>query len=92
MQKVKHPKTEQMVTPAVYATMWNLSTTEESNDQGTWGNYQVSKVDLVNSRDLLQEAKAFRESIMAGEVKAAADPEHTSTGSSQNESDNDIPF
>lgn len=92
MQKVKHPKTEQMVTPAVYATMWNLSTTEESNDQGTWGNYQVSKVDLVNSRDLLQEAKAFRESIMAGEVKAAADPDHTSTGSSSVDGDNEIPF
>ena len=66
MQKVKHPKTGAMVTPAVYATMWKLSTTEETNDQGTWGNYQVSKVNLVNSRDLLQEAKAFRESIMAG--------------------------
>ena len=92
MQKVKHPKTEQMVTPAVYATMWNLSTIEESNDQGTWGNYTVSKVDLVNSRDLLQEAKAFRESIMAGEVKAAADPEHTSTGSSSVDGDNEIPF
>jgi hypothetical protein len=92
MQKVKHPKSGQMVTPAVYATVWRISTTEESNDQGTWGNYQVAKEGLVSSRDLLMEAKAFRESIMAGEVKAAADPEHTSTGSSQNESDNDIPF
>jgi len=36
------------------------------------------------------EAKAFRESIMAGEVKAAADPEHTSTGNSGSEED--IPF
>lgn len=90
MQKVKHPKNGAMVTPAVYATMWRLSTTEESNDQGTWGNYSVAKVDLVSNRDLLMEAKAFRESIMAGEVKAAADPEHTSTVRSG--SDEDIPF
>ena len=92
MQKVKHPKTEQMVTPAVYATMWRLTTTEESNDQGTWNNYTVAKENLVSNRDLLMEAKAFRESIMAGEVKAAADPDHTSTGSSSVDGDNEIPF
>ena len=89
MQKVKHPKTGAMVTPAVYATMWKLSTTEETNDQGTWGNYQVSKVNLVNSRDLLMEAKAFRESIMAGEVKAVKEPD--SHDGSVDE-DNEIPF
>jgi len=82
MQKIKHPKTGAMVTPAVYATMWRLSTIEESNDQGTWGNYQIAKESLVTDRDLLMEAKAFRESIMAGEVKAAKDPEQ----------DDDIPF
>jgi len=94
MQKIKHPKTGAMVTPAVYATMWRLSTTEESNDQGTWGNYQIAKEGLVSNRDLLMEAKAFRESIMAGEVKAAADPEHTSKGVSDKDEDedNDIPF
>ena len=89
MQKVKHPKTGAMVTPAVYATMWKLSTTEETNDQGTWGNYQVSKVNLVNSRDLLQEAKAFRESIMAGEGKAVKEPD-AHDGSV--DEDNEIPF
>ena len=87
MQKIKHPKTGAMVTPAVYATMWRLSTTEESNDQGTWGNYQIAKESLVTDRDLLLEAKAFRESIMAGEVKAAKDPEHASPAQ-----DDDIPF
>ena len=88
MQKVKHPKTGAMVTPAVYATVWRISTTEESNDQGTWGNYQVAKEGLVTSRDLLMEAKAFRESIMAGEVKAAREPD---TSGSVDE-DNEIPF
>ena len=74
MQKIKNPKTEQLVTPAVYATMWKLTVTEESNDKGDWFNYQVAKESLVSSRDLLVEAKAFRESIQAGEVKAQPEP------------------
>jgi hypothetical protein len=90
MQKVKHPKTGAMITPAVFATMWKLSTTEESNDQGDWSNYQVEKVGLVTNRDLLLEAKAFRDSIAAGEVKAAAE-EGVSRPSSNND-DSEIPF
>ena len=74
MQKIKNPKTGQLVTPAVYATMWKLSVTEESNDKGDWFNYQVMKESLVNNRDLLVEAKAFRESIQSGEVKAQPEP------------------
>jgi hypothetical protein len=71
MEKLKHPKTGVLITPPVYATMWRLTTTEETNDQGTWANYLISKVGTVQNRDLLLEAKAFRESVMAGEVKAA---------------------
>jgi uncharacterized protein YbjQ (UPF0145 family) len=77
-----------MVTPAVFATMWKLTTTEESNDQGSWNNYQVEKVSLVDNRNLLQEAMAFRKSIAAGEVKAASE-EVPSTSSQQDDS---IPF
>jgi len=36
MQKIQHPKTKALLTPAVYATMWKLTTIQESNDQGTW--------------------------------------------------------
>lgn len=91
MQKVKNPKTGQMMTPAVYATMWKLTTTEESNDQGSWNNYQVEKIGLVENRDLFLEAKAFRESIAAGEVKAA--PEDVASAHSASSQDGDsIPF
>jgi hypothetical protein len=91
MQKVKHPSTNVMVTPAVFATMWKLTTTEESNDQGSWNNYQVEKVSLVNNRDMLQEAMAFRKSIAAGEVKAAAE-EHGNSSPVSSQQDDDIPF
>lgn len=89
MQKVKHPKTGDMVTPPVYATMWRLYSVEESNDQGSWSNWQVEHVGLVDSRDLLLEAKAFRESVAAGEVKAA--PEESASPSSSHQEDS-IPF
>ena len=42
MQKIRHPKTDALLTPAVYATMWKLTTSEESNDQGTWYNWTVA--------------------------------------------------
>jgi hypothetical protein len=89
MQKVKNPKTGAMITPAVYATRWKLTTTEEYNDQGSWNNYLVEKVGLVEDRNLFLEAKAFRESIMAGQVKAAPD-DHEDHGQSRR--DDDIPF
>jgi hypothetical protein len=89
MQKVKHPTTGEMKTPPVFATMWKLRSVEESNDQGSWSNWAVEKVGLVEDRDLLMEAKSFRDSIMAGEVKAAAE-DHGNGGSAN--SDGEIPF
>ena len=76
MQKVKHPKTSAMVLPPLFATQWKFTTVEESNDQGSWFNYAIEKIGLVNDRDLLQEALTFRTSVAAGELKAAKDPEH----------------
>jgi hypothetical protein len=76
MQKVKHPKTGAMVLPPLFATQWKFTTVEESNDQGSWFNYAIEKIGLVNDRDLLQEALTFRNSVAAGELKAAKDPEH----------------
>jgi len=73
MQKIKHPGTGAIITPPVFATMWQLTTTEETNDKGDFYNWAVEKVGTVESRDLLQEAKAFRDSIMRGEVKAQAE-------------------
>lgn len=92
MQKVKSPD-GRMLTPALYATMWKLAVVEESNDQGSWYNWSVEKVGLVQSRDLFQEAKAMRESVASGAVKAAADPDQgQAAGSSRRNDDEEIPF
>ena len=89
MQKIKHPSTGAIITPPVFATMWRLNTVEETNDKGDFYNWAVEKVGTVESRDLLQEAKAFRDSIMRGEVKAQA--ENHSDGGGARDGDS-IPF
>ena len=90
MQKKKHPKTGALVQLPIFATMWRLYSVEESNDQGSWSNWAVERVGLVEDRNLYQEARAFRKSIEAGEVKAAPD-EHEQSAARQ-EADQDIPF
>jgi len=85
MQKINHPK-KGMITPANFTTKWKLTTTEESNDQGSWNNYQLENPGLANM-EIMLAGKAFRESIMAGEVKAT--PEETPTAPLK---DDDIPF
>ena len=90
MQKVKHPKSGAMVTPAVFATIWRLRSVEESNDQGTWNNWAIEKVGLVKEKDQLQEAMLFRQSVAAGEVKAAPEVETSKPASA--ERNDEIPF
>ena len=90
MQKIKHPKTGQMITPPLFATEWKITTVEESNDQGSWFNPSVEKVGLVGERDLMLEAKAFRDSVAAGDAKAV--PEESVPTSSSVEQDDSIPF
>ena len=70
MLKIKNPKTNQLMTPALFATQWKLVTVEESNDKGTWYNWSVTKDDLVQSKEIFDQAKKFRQSIMDGAVKA----------------------
>lgn len=91
MQKVKNPKTGVLMTPPVFATMWRLYAVEESNDKGSWSTWGVEKVGLLTDRDLMMEAKTFRDSIAAGEVKAAPEADESASGASR-QVDSDIPF
>ena len=90
MQKMDTPDGRK-ITPPVFATMWRLRSVEESNDQGSWSNWAVELVGRVPDRNLYQEAKAFRQSVVAGEVKAAPD-EHEQAASSRRDTEDDIPF
>ena len=56
---------------------------------GSWYNWSVEKVGLVQDVNLYHEAKAFREQIQRGEAKAVA--EDHSEVQSQTE-DDQVPF
>ena len=91
MQKIKHPTSGKMITPPLFATQWKFTTIEESNDQGSWFNYSIEKLGLIEDRDLMLEAKAFRDSVAAGEAKAVSE-EGSSTPAATKPLDDDIPF
>ena len=92
MQKIKHPKTGQLITQPLFGNQWKFTTVEESNDQGTWFNYAIEKIGLLENRDLLLEAKSFRDSVAAGEVKAAPEGEEEVKDSSPSKDGEEIPF
>ena len=60
-----------LFTPPTYSHIYKLSTTQMSNDKGTWFGWDVSKVGPVEDANLLRHmAKAFAESVGKGEVQA----------------------
>ncbi len=69
MLKIKDPK-GQLKTPALFATVWSLKTTEESNDKGSWYNWSVEMVKQVDDKNLFSEAISFRNSVKSGAAKA----------------------
>lgn len=101
MKKIKNPKTGQLITPPLYASMWKLRAVEESNDKGDFSNWVVEGIGLVSDVNVFQEAKSFRESVLAGAVKAQADgpatnpnetPGAAGGGGYSDDGDDEIPF
>jgi len=96
MQKIKD-KEGNMRTPALFATMWKLSVTEESRtvdgEMRSWYNWQVEKEGFVQDRNLLDAAIAFRKSVEKGEAKAMSEEvAPTPSQASQMPDDDDVPF
>ena len=76
--------------------MWRLTVVEKSKTvdgaMRTWFSPQVEEEGLVTDQNLFREAKAFRESVAKGEVKAAPEGD-TVTVTDEAEVDvSDIPF
>ena len=58
-----------LFTPASFSHIYRLTTTQQSNDKGTWFGWEVSKVGPVEDAALYQQAKAFAENVSKGDVK-----------------------
>src|SRR6056300_1068787 len=85
MASIKMKGKDGMFTPAFYSHVYNLRTTQMSNDKGTWFGWEVSKVGPVGEKNLYDDAKRFAESVSKGDVKVKHGGESTeSTGSKSN--------
>jgi hypothetical protein len=74
----------------IYGTAWRITTVSESNDQGTWYNFRVSReADVSKMGQAMLEAKKMAESFSKGEIKTAAG---TSDEMSEATKSADVPF
>jgi len=76
-------------TPAMFSHQYRVTTVPESNDKGSWFGLKVETLGAVESAELYQAAKAFRDAISSGEAKEQA-PQAASAASEHG--GEDIPF
>lgn len=93
MKMVQYPGKDGMFNPPMWATVWKLSSVEESNDRGSW---YIPKVEAAEPTAVpasaIKEAKAFFESFQAGEVKTAAGTADELGGGNDTIESTDVPF
>ena len=99
MNKARNPKTGDLQIIPIYSTIWKLSSVQEVNKNNQkYANYAVSKVGPIPSdkKELFEEAKSFRQSVMAGEVKVVEEQAKTQdssqTDNQAKDQDDEIPF
>lgn len=77
MQSVKMTGKNGMFTPPMYSQLYRLSSVAESNDKGKWFGWEVERTGPVESSDLYAAAKAFAQSVGAGDIKVKHESEAT---------------
>ena len=70
--RVHKLKSGKSINPPHYGQLYRLTTIPEQNDFGSWFGWHIEPAGLVGDEELLQAAKAYRDSVTAGSVKAAA--------------------
>lgn len=96
MRMVQYSGPNGLFNPPMWGTAWKLTAVSESNDKGTWYNYQVTRVEPTEiPQDAFKAAKAFFDSFKSGDVKTQAgtgDEMKNSKPASSPSTDDDIPF
>ena len=89
--KLVHPE-KGLFTPPMWATVWKLTSVQESNDKGSWFNYQIAQGDVKEvSSDILVQARDLYNQFKKGEIKTAAGTAEEMNQSASDEGD-EIPF
>lgn len=82
--------------PAMFYRTYKLTTLPESNDQGNWFGWKIAGdknvTELDNGMELYNDAKAFREQIVAGEVKATAHESEAEAKATVVDTSEEVPF
>ena len=94
MNKARNPKTNQLQSVPIYSTLWKLTSVIEANKNNEkYSNFSVQKIGPISTdkQDLYHAAKQFRESIIAGEVKAVQEEDATSTKETADEKQSEPP-
>ena len=67
--KIMHPE-KGLFTPPMWATVWKLTSVQESNDKGSWFNYSVSQLEMSDvPQAAIVEARDLYNSFRAGDIK-----------------------
>ena len=71
------------INPAMFWTAYRLTSVPESNDDGSWMNWEVEMVfdaksggilaNLPTGKDIYLEARNFRNKVKDGDIKVSAD-------------------
>lgn len=77
MQSAKLMGKNGLFTPPMYSQVYRLTTVKESNDKGQWFGWEVEHVGSVEDDGLYMTAKAFADSINAGDVKVTHSDEQS---------------
>jgi hypothetical protein len=86
-------------TPPMWASMYQLGSTQESNDKGTWSGLTFARQGTPEDANVIAQAKAFREAIVSGkaevkheEADGSAESGVDANGEPVDENGDPIPF
>ena len=92
MRMVQYPGKNGPFNPPMWGTVWKLTSIQESNDKGSWFNFNVEKLEPTSvPSSAIQSAKSFFESFSSGEIKTSAVSSDDIPTPPENSTD-DIPF
>lgn len=78
MAAVKLQGKNGLFTPPMYSQQYRLTSQAESNDKGKWYGWEIERIGTVEDMSVYASAKAFAQSISAGEVKVKHEGEESS--------------
>ena len=84
---IQNPQSKKLFLAPSWYRIYELTTTKQSNDKGSWYGWVVNKGEFLNKEDTFDMAANFNESVRKGIVKPKYDDEVETSNAS-----GDIPF